>query len=226
MTLLRKRLAEIAKLVPNGDRVADIGTDHAYLPIFLRQQDISPAVLACDIRALPLKSAMNNVADSGVTGVDFRLCDGLSAIEKNEVDTVVIAGMGGECIAGILERSWAENSKKRFLLQPMNSPEELRRYLCGRYTLISEKAVIDGRPYTIMEVLAQECPIENKIHFIYCGKLNPEKAEDRKFLQKQYERLKNCADSIKSVPEEADKFKEFSAAAECIEKFLGKVYAI
>ena len=54
MFFLKERLAEIAKLVKKGDRVADIGTDHAYLPIFLRQQEISPAVLACDIRALPL----------------------------------------------------------------------------------------------------------------------------------------------------------------------------
>ena len=220
MFFLKERLAEIAKLVKKGDRVADIGTDHAYLPIFLRQQEISPAVLACDIRALPLKSAMKNVREIGVTGIGFRLCDGLSGVEKSEVDTVVIAGMGGECIAGILARSWAENSKKRFLLQPLNSPEELRRYLCERYTLISETAVIDGRPYTIMEVLAEKCPIEDKEKFIYCGKLNPEKREDKEFLSKQYARLKKCADSIKSVPKEADKYEEYYAAARCIENFL------
>lgn len=226
MIFLRKRLAEIAKLVKQGDRVADIGTDHAYLPIFLRKQNISPAVLACDIRSLPLKSAIKNVYDSGVSGIEFRLCDGLSHIEKDEVDTIIIAGMGGECIAGILARSWAENSKKRFLLQPMNSPEELRRYLYGRYTLLSETAVIDGRPYTIMEVLAEKCPAEDNLEFIYCGKLNPKKCEDREFLKKQYARLKKCADSIKSVPEEAEKYEEFSLAADCIKNFLGKNYAI
>lgn len=221
MTPLRKRLLAIAKLVPVGNRVADIGTDHAYLPIFLRKNGISPAVLACDIRTMPLKSAMKNVADSGVDGIGFRLCDGLLGIEPDEVDTVIIAGLGGECIAGILESSWAKNSKKHFLLQPMNSPEELRRFLCGKYTLLREFAVEDGRVYTVMEVVACAEKVDDTERFIYCGKLNPENPQDKKFLQKQYLRLKGCADSLANIEEEHARFCEFSLAAKCIKNFIG-----
>ena len=214
MVTLSERLSAIAALIKKGDRVADIGTDHAYLPIYLRQHGISPYVLACDIGALPLESAKKNVTQSGMDGIDFRLCDGLQGISFDEVDTIVIAGMGGECISGILERcAWAKDSGKHFILQPMNSPEELRRFLNGDYTLLSERAVKDaGRIYTVMEVVAEKSEKRDESTFIYTGLLNPALPLDREFLQKQYKRLRDCADSLKDVKNEEKRFASLCEA--------------
>lgn len=218
MTNLSERLSAIAALIKKGSRVADIGTDHAYLPIYLRQHGISPYVLACDIGVLPLESAKNNVIKSGTDGIDFRLCDGLDGISFDEVDTIVIAGMGGECISGILERcAWAKDSGMHFILQPMNSPEELRRFLNGDYTLLSERAVKDaGRIYTVMEVVAEKSEKKDENSFIYTGLLNPVLPLDREFLQKQYKRLRDCADGLKGVKNEEERFVSLCKAVDVL----------
>ncbi len=215
MTRLSERLSAIAALVPRGDRVADIGTDHAYLPIHLRSKGISPFVLACDISASPLAVAVKNVQASGTDGIDFRLCDGLSGIKPDEVDTVVLAGMGGECIAGILERcEWVKNSGKRFIMQPMNSPEELRKHLLGGYTIISEHAVRDcDRIYTVIEAVATPDKKEYSDGFIYTGLLDKHIPADREFLEKQLLRLSRCARELEAVKGEEERYNFYKSAA-------------
>ena len=86
MPVLSERLKKIAQFIRKGHRVADIGTDHAYLPIYLRESGLCPFVIASDIRVSPLNSAMKNVKKAGADGIDFRLCDGLLGIEKDEID--------------------------------------------------------------------------------------------------------------------------------------------
>ena len=222
MPQLSERLSAIATLIPKGDRVADIGTDHAYLPIHLRQEDISPFVLACDIRTSPLGSAMKNVQQSGVDGIDFRLCDGLDGINCDEVDTVVLAGMGGQCIAGILERCpWVKNSGKRFIMQPINSPEELRKHLLDGYTFISERAVHDcDRVYTVIEAVALPSKKKYSEGFIYTGLLDPAVSADRLFLEKQLRRLSCCAEELKSVEGEEERYRFYNSAAQSILKYI------
>ncbi len=114
---LGPRLNAVASFVPNGSRVADIGTDHAHLPIWLRTEKISPMVIASDIRPGPLNTARLNVEKSGVDRICFRLCPGLQDIRPDEADTVVIAGMSGETIRSILENANWDWKGKRLILE-------------------------------------------------------------------------------------------------------------
>lgn len=222
MPTLSLRLAKIASFIKKGERVADIGTDHGYLPIYLRRENISPAVLACDIRMSPLSVAMKNVTLSNTDGVAFRLCDGLEGIEKNEVDTIVIAGMGGELICDILSRcGWARSSGKHFILQPMNSPEIVREFLYKNgYSLCAEAAVADGgRIYTVMDVLATPDSTARDEEFFFTGLLNPEKECDREMLAKQYSRLLGCLEGLKSL-EDKSQYDYYLRAADYIKAKL------
>lgn len=150
--VLPPRLAAIADLVPDGARLADVGTDHALLPISLLLSGRIVSAVAADIRSGPLQRAKSNAGEYGVENIRFALCDGLDQISPDDADTVVIAGMGGENIAGILERaSWAGEGAL-LLLQPMSRPEELRRALCAmNIGILSEKLVLDnGRIYSVI----------------------------------------------------------------------------
>ena len=142
--ILQPRLALLASLVPAGASVADVGTDHGYLPVYLLQKSAISHAIASDINALPLEHARRTANAYGVTqGIDFRLCAGLDAIEAREVDTVVIAGMGGETIIEILKNApWTR--EKRLLLQPMTKPEVLRVWLSeNAYAITQERLVRD-----------------------------------------------------------------------------------
>ena len=98
---LSTRLAFLAGWVPQGARLADIGTDHAYLPVWLDTHGRVSAAIAADLRPGPLQRARETGKLYGARHVDYRLCDGLAAISAEECDTIVIAGMGGENIAGM-----------------------------------------------------------------------------------------------------------------------------
>ena len=101
---LSPSLRTVADLVPEGARLADVGTDHAYLPAALILEGRIPFPIAADLRQGPLDRARATVREYGLTGkAAFRLCDGLRGIRPDEVDAIAIAGMGGETIAAILE---------------------------------------------------------------------------------------------------------------------------
>ena len=99
---LTPRLRSVAELVPRGARFADVGTDHAYLPVWLLQQGRITGAVASDLRPGPLERARGTAEKYGLTGrMDFSLCDGLSGIQPDEVNTIAIAGMGGETIVDL-----------------------------------------------------------------------------------------------------------------------------
>ena len=128
---LSPRLRSVAELVSQGARLADVGTDHAYLPVWLLQRGVIPHALACDLREGPLSRARATAERYGLTEqMEFRLCDGLAGVAPVEVDTVVIAGMGGETIAAILAAApWTREVGVELLLQPMSAQPYLRRWL-------------------------------------------------------------------------------------------------
>ena len=143
---LQPRLQLLADLVPQGARLADIGTDHGYLPVWLLQRNKIAAAIAADIGEEPLQHARRTAEEYGVDGIEFRLCDGLKDIESGEVDTVVIAGMGGETIIHILSVApWAKTAGAvTLLLQPMTKAGELRRWLADNgYCFTDERLVWD-----------------------------------------------------------------------------------
>lgn len=151
---LSPRLAAVADWVPPGAAVADVGTDHAYLPVWLLLHDRVRSAIAADLRPGPLDSARRTAAQHGVTErLSFRLCDGLSGIRPEEADAVAIAGMGGETIAAILEAAPWTRAGTTLLLQPMTSLPDLRIWLqANGYRIFREQVVRDGgKLYTVLE---------------------------------------------------------------------------
>ena len=153
---ISKRLLCCALMVTPGSRVADIGTDHGYLGIYLLQTGAARHVIACDLRKDPLENARRNAKLFGVDGaMEFRLSDGLEKILPDEVDTVVMAGMGGDLIQRILSQCpWRKREGLQFILQPQSAGNVLRRWLCeDGFEIQREEPVQDGHfLYTVMEL--------------------------------------------------------------------------
>lgn len=148
------RLAAIAGLVRRGTRLADVGCDHGHLICALAADGVIMGGIACDVNEKPLAKAAAEAERLGLSNRVFcRVADGLDAVGPDEADDVVVAGMGGELIAGILSRCpWAEQEGKRFLLQPMTRAPLLRDWLAQNgYELETERACrAAGRIYTVM----------------------------------------------------------------------------
>lgn len=152
--VLSPRLAAIAAQIPRGARLADIGTDHAYLPTALLLAGTISSAVAADVNRGPLDRGRETARIAGVADrIDFRLCDGLRGLRRNEADVVVIAGMGGELISRILsEAQWTR--EVLLLLQPMTAQPELRRWLTkNSYRIEKETVVREGKKlYVILAV--------------------------------------------------------------------------
>lgn len=153
---LSKRLQTIVDFVKKDAVVADIGTDHAHIPIYLIENNIIDKAYACDINKGPLEKAKENIANFGVSkNIVLRLSNGLDKMSNKEVDTIIIAGMGGELIIDILNRGKVFFDKKNtFILSPHTKTDEVRDYLIRKgFKIIKEDMCIDeGKFYTVMEV--------------------------------------------------------------------------
>lgn len=152
---LTPRLRTVASLVPSGARLADVGTDHAYLPAYLIATGQCPSAIATDIRPGPLERARATVEQYELQeSISLRLCDGLAAVRANEVDAVTVAGMGGETILAILEQSsWAFD--KVCVLQPMSAVEELRAGLDRLGVTISREVLTREKDTRYMTLLLE-----------------------------------------------------------------------
>lgn len=145
-----KRLLAVASLVRCGSVVADIGTDHAYLPVHLVQSGICPHAVAADLRQGPLDSARAHIAAAGLSGaIEVRMGDGLAPIAPTEVDDIVIAGMGGDTVAAILAAcDWIGDGRYNLVLQPMTHPERTRAWLLQNgFSITAEAPVWEGRRF-------------------------------------------------------------------------------
>ncbi|MBR0447252.1 MAG: SAM-dependent methyltransferase [Clostridia bacterium] len=210
MITLDKRLSAVAALVRPGSRLADIGTDHAYLPVHLVQAGVCPSAIASDIGAGPLEAARRTVAENGLTSeIALRLGDGLATVTVDEVEDIAIAGMGGETIAAILEAApWVKDARLRLILQPMTRAEDLRRWLLTNgFSVIEEHLIIDGRhlyPVLAAEYTATTC--EDDL-LIYGGFFTAE--EGRPYRQMMAEHLARKASGL-SHSGDADAAVKFS----------------
>ncbi len=151
---LDNRLLAVASCIPRGAYLADVGTDHAYLPIYLAEEGILSGAVASDIHKGPIESARKNIEEAGFSElIATELTDGLTGIERYPVTDIVIAGMGGLMIAGILERApFLRERRPRLILQPMQHIPELRRALAAGGFRIEKEAqtVADGKFYQII----------------------------------------------------------------------------
>lgn len=150
---LSKRLELIKSLVTRGNKVADIGTDHAHIPISLVLDRISPSVIAMDIGKGPLLKAEENISLYNLENrIITRLSDGLDKLEEKEVDTIIIAGMGADLIVDILSKaSRLKKDIKEYILSPHSQWEKLRKFLReNSYKIIEEKMLIDEEKYYLV----------------------------------------------------------------------------
>ncbi len=227
MQNLSNRLKEIAGLVPKKCRVADIGTDHGYLPIYLVENGIALKVLACDVAKKPLETAKTNIEKSGLASIETRLSNGFQNINSEEIDAAVIAGIGGEVIYGIIDRcSWIKNSAYTLILQPTTSPEKLREYL-NRHSFSIEKeiAVSENRKvYSIMQVKYSTKAMPLKPYELYIGKLKPDNESSIAYIEKQLKRITNLLNDIKNVPNKQTDIVFYSEIEKDLIKFLGGKY--
>ncbi|NLN15184.1 MAG: SAM-dependent methyltransferase [Tissierellia bacterium] len=166
---LSNRLLEITKFVPKGSVVADIGTDHGYIPVYLVEKEISERVIASDISPASLEKTVEYVNRMKLQDkIQTRVGDGLKVLKPAEVDTVIIAGMGGILISNILEESReVTDTIDTFILQPMVASYELRKYLTANgFKIVEESLAKEGRRlYEIIIVKRGEEIIAKDIYY-------------------------------------------------------------
>jgi len=128
---LTTRLKALTVLIEDGASVADIGTDHGYLPVYLAQKGSAEHIIASDISAASLKAAQRSADKYNVTdSISFRVAPGLDGINRDDVDTVIIAGLGGETIRGIIKDApWTKSRCVTLILQPQSKVDILFRFL-------------------------------------------------------------------------------------------------
>lgn len=152
---ISERLKCVASLVNKGARVADIGTDHAYLPIYLVQNGISNKVYACDVRKEPLRRAKLHIDEYGLSDkITTKLCDGLKGINKGDVDTVTICGMGGKLMKNILKAGIDKlGDNTQLVLSAQSELRDFRKYLLetGIYIKSEHMLLEDGKYYFIFD---------------------------------------------------------------------------
>ena len=152
---ISERLKCVAGLVNKGARVADIGTDHAYLPIYLVQNGISNKVYACDVRKEPLRRAKLHIDEYGLSDkITTQLCDGLKGINKGDVDTVTICGMGGKLMKNILKAGIDKlGDNTQLVLSAQSELRDFRKYLLETGIDIKSEHMLleDGKYYFIFD---------------------------------------------------------------------------
>jgi len=151
---LSKRLAAVARNVPDGVTVADIGTDHAYLPVYLVREGRTARVVAGEISRGPYKSALSTLRTQDMEKqIDLRLGDGLDILAPGEVEVITLAGMGGKTVCEILDAGRRVIERvKLLIIQPMGDAPVVRRWLLENdWSFANEEMVYeDGHYYVII----------------------------------------------------------------------------
>lgn len=195
------RLLLCASMVRQGARLADIGTDHAYLPVWLALHGRISQAVASDVRVGPLGAARRNVARFGVENkVSLRLSDGLEKICAEEADDIVMAGMGGNLIARIIASApWLRQSGKHLILQPQTSVEDLRVFLAREgFAVLREEAALEGRHvYTVMLCAYEPEKVSRDVLYPYIGCVSADTPENRAYLRRQIARLERKASGLR-----------------------------
>ena len=154
-------------MVTDGNRLADIGTDHGYIPIYLCQTGKIPSALAMDIGKGPLQQAQTHIAEHGLSEqIKTRLSDGMSALQFGEADTILIAGMGGGLVMKILSEGAEKlTGKEELILQPQSEIALVREFLRVRnFQILNEDMILeDGKYYPMMKVSQQKAAEQTKI---------------------------------------------------------------
>jgi tRNA (adenine22-N1)-methyltransferase len=194
MINLKGRLQKVASMVDHCKKPADIGTDHAYLPIYLVQSGICPMAIATDIKKGPLRKAEKNIIRYHMQDkIELRLGDGLIPIENDGCDVLIIAGMGGVLIRDIIEKSIDTARKAKYIvMQPMYAEEALREFLLRYGFNIMEESLAkhEGRIYPVIKGAYDGIVREEDIFHLYIGRRLFEQRDPllKEFLKKRIKR--------------------------------------
>lgn len=213
---LSKRLQTVANLITKGAKVADIGCDHAYLSIYMLEEKIASKVIAMDVNKGPLERAKENIKQYHFENqIETRLSDGLMALEPEEADTLLIAGMGGALIQRILSgKKEVLDQVKELVLQPQSEIRDLRFFLEeSGFHIIKEDMVIDARKYYVVLKAKREdnfSKTEKEVYYRY-GKylLENNHVILKRYLNKEYDILKHiCKELEEHLSPENEKRKK------------------
>ena len=189
---LSKRLQAVARLVTPGSRLADVGTDHGYVPIWLFEQGQILSAIAMDLRNGPLERAREHIQMHGLDAhIETRLSDGLDKLLPGEADSIVIAGMGGMLVVKILSQGQKLlSSVKELILQPQSDLDAVREYLHRTgFVIVKEDMIFeDGKYYPMMKAVHGDNTDDRKIWFLY-GRLLLENRHPvlKSYLEKEYD---------------------------------------
>ena len=221
---LDARLLAVASLVRKDAYLADVGTDHAYLPVYLAENGIISNAIASDIHKGPLESADKTIREMGLSHqIQTLLTDGLQGIEDYPVTDIVIAGMGGLMIRNILEKApfLRTNQNVHLILQPMQHIPELRRYLAENGFAIKEEkqALADGKFYQIILAVYDGIVRQYTEAELLIGKYNVEHKHENKenfvrLCERQTEVLQEKISGLEKGGRSAEKERALCAAIE------------
>ena len=188
---MNKRLQIISEHI-NSKGFVDVGTDHGYLPIHMAESGYQGKIFASDVNEDPLNKAIRNAKDVGVSDkIDFFLCDGLEKCPRDEIDTIVVAGMGGDMIVKILDEGyWCMSPNYKLILQPMSKAEILRYWLVyNEFEIIHELQIEENG--TIYQIIVATFGGKTKLNDaeLYIGSCSL--ARNKELYHREYKALYN-----------------------------------
>lgn len=234
MVQLSKRLSAVAQLVTITGILADVGTDHGYIPVYLTGKEQIKKAIAMDVNQGPLERAQEHIRQYGLENrIETRLSDGLQALKTKEVEGIVIAGMGGNLMKRILmQGEQVAHTAKELILQPQSEVMEFRKFLWeSGYTIVAEDMVLeDGKYYPMMRVVYENA--QKEIPDVLALKYGEKLLEQKHPVLKQYllwqkmqkEKIlgnlqKNAKKDVSSRKEDIE--EELSYIAHALEKIDG-----
>lgn len=206
---LSRRLKAVADSVTKGNRVADVGCDHAYISIYLVENDIAPYVIAMDVNKGPLSRAKENIKRRKYEDkIETRLSDGLEKMVPEEADTVLLAGMGGVLMIKILDEGKdVVSSAKELVLQPQSEIPLVRKYMHSIGYKIKEEQILmdEGKYYVVIKAIKEDnIEVYEKEVFYQYGKLLLEEGSALllEFLQNEKRVKTEVMKTLKENPSE------------------------
>jgi len=203
---ISNRLYAVAECVPPGSRVIDVGTDHAYIPIYLMKNNRAESCVATDINPGPLEKAKRNMKKHKITAIDLKLTNGLQGITENEANVIIIAGMGGCLIIDILKnnRPFVQGISK-LIVQPQQDIPRVRRFLHATGFKIENEKFIeeDGKYYTIIVAVLGSEKYEKDYEYEFGKQLIDQKTQVfKEYMIKKQEKLNEIYQNISLVDSE------------------------
>ena len=222
--MITPRLEMIIKHV-RGKTIADIGTDHAYIPIYLIENSLAGYVIASDINKGPLLIAGDNIKNHNLTEkIETRLGGGLSVLKENEADAIIIAGMGGILISEIIDADIETAKKSNLILQPMNAQYELRKYLLSNgFKITNEDIAVEGfKVYNLIEAASgEQQPFENDFEYHVPRYLTSHKYFKNLYNKKHREFTKVIKGLENSNEPDTEKLNQYKNWLKELEKYEG-----